>query len=162
MGESSVTLRVNGTVHQIPSAPLDRSLLAVLRYELRLTGTKYGCGEGQCGACTVLVNGSPVQSCQLPLAEALGREVTTIEGLACGGALSPVQRAFAELGAFQCGYCTPGMIVATTALLRAHPEPGRDEIVSALDRNLCRCCGYRRIVAAVERAAVIAREAGRP
>lgn len=159
MTSSSVTLRVNGTAKGVAPTPLERPLLAVLRNELRLNGTKYGCGEGQCGACTVLLDGSPVLSCQVPLADALGREVTTIEGLAGEGTLSPVQRAFAELGAFQCGYCTPGMIVAATALLRSHPEPSRDEIVSALDHNLCRCCGYRRIVAAVERAAAIARTA---
>jgi len=157
MVDSSGTVRVNGTIRKLAHVPLDRPLLAVLRNELHLTGTKYGCGEGQCGACTVLLDGSPVLSCQVPFSDALGRDVTTIEGLVREGTLSPVQRAFAELGAFQCGYCTPGMIVAATALLRSRPEPSRDEIVSALDRNLCRCCGYRRILEAVERAAALAR-----
>jgi len=155
--EAPARLRVNGAVRPVLSAPADRSLLAVLRSELDLTGTKYGCGEGQCGACTVLLDGSPVLSCQVPLADALGREVTTIEGLATDGHLTPVQRAFAELGAFQCGYCTPGMIVAATALLRSQPQPTRDEIATALDRHLCRCCGYGRILDAVERAAALAR-----
>ena len=151
-------LRVNGAIRPVRAAPADRSLLAVLRYELDLTGTKYGCGEGQCGACTVLVDGAPVLACQVPLADALGREVTTIEGLAADGALTPVQRAFAELGAFQCGYCTPGMVVAATALLRSQPRPSREEIATALDRHVCRCCGYRRILDAVERAAAVLRD----
>jgi aerobic carbon-monoxide dehydrogenase small subunit len=131
-------------------------LLAVLREELGLTGTKYGCGEGECGACTVLLDGAPVHACQIPVAEAAGKEVTTVEGLSEGGTLNPVQRAFLEVGAYQCGYCTPGMVVRATALLRANPSPSRDEIAAALEGNLCRCCGYLRILAAVERAATIA------
>ena len=153
MGGAEIRLRVNGSSHSLPVAPPDRSLLGVLRQELGLTGTKYGCGEGECGACTVLLDGEPALACQVSLGDAVGKAVTTIEGLAGPGELSPVQRAFAELRAFQCGYCTPGMVVAATALLRRTPAPTRAEIVAALEPNVCRCCGYGRIVAAIERAA---------
>jgi aerobic-type carbon monoxide dehydrogenase small subunit (CoxS/CutS family) len=135
----------------------DRPLLIVLRNELGLTGTKYGCGEGVCGSCTVLLDDRVVRSCQVRLHEVEGREATTVEGLARDGVLTPVQRAFVELGAFQCGYCTPGMVLAATGLLRANPMPSRAEIVSAMDGNLCRCGGYARILRAVERAAELAR-----
>jgi aerobic-type carbon monoxide dehydrogenase small subunit (CoxS/CutS family) len=157
MAPSELTLRVNGEARMVPRRP-DRPLLGVLRDELGLTGTKYGCGEGECGSCTVLVDGEPARACQLPLGEAAGKDVTTIEGLAVGGRLTPLQRAFLEEGAFQCGYCTPGMIVRATALLRSRPTPSRDEIVEALDGNLCRCCGYLRILRAVERAARLGQE----
>ena len=150
-------LRVNGHVRSIPGGS-ERSLLAVLRDELGLTGTKYGCGEGQCGSCTVLVDGAPVRSCQIPVGEIGEREVTTVEGLAIDGILNPVQAAFAELGAFQCGFCIPGMIVSATALLRNNPSPSEIEIRTALEGNLCRCCGYARILRAVERASERARE----
>lgn len=152
-------LRVNGRLESVPRVP-DRPLLLVLRTDLGLTGTKYGCGEGECGACTVLVDGVPAPSCQISVSEVAGKDVTTVEGLASGARLNPVQRAFAELGAYQCGYCTPGMVVRATALLRANPAPTREEIASALEGNLCRCCGYRRILDAVERAAALAREEG--
>jgi len=160
MPATTVRLHVNGEVTNVPSSP-DRPLLAVLRNELALTGTKYGCGEGECGSCTVLVDGVPVRSCQTSLGEVSGREVITVEGLASGGRLTPVQRAFAELTAFQCGYCTPGMVVRVTALLRTNRSPSRDEIAGALEGNICRCGGYLRILAAVERAAELAR-AGSP
>lgn len=159
MVEREVRLRVNGENRLVLTDP-DRPLLGVLREELRLTGTKYGCGEGECGACTILLDGAPTLSCQVAIGEAGGREITTIEGLAPPGGLSPVQRAFAEMGAFQCGYCTPGMVVATTALLRANPRPSRDEIVDALEGHLCRCCGYSRILAAVEHASALCRSPG--
>ena len=144
-------LRVNGIDHPI-SLDRDRSLLHVLREELGLTGTKYGCGEGECGACKVLVDGVAVRSCVTPVGEAVGRSITTIEGLAEGDRLHPVQQAFIDAGAFQCGYCTPGMIVAAVSLLSQNPRPSAEEIRAAMDGNLCRCGGYLRIVEAVLRA----------
>jgi len=145
-------LRVNGTDRPI-SLERDRSLLYVLREELGLTGTKYGCGEGECGACKVLIDGVAVRACTTPIGEVVGRSVVTIEGLAEGDRLHPVQEAFLEAAAFQCGYCTPGMIVAATALLARNPEPTRAEIRAAMDGNLCRCGGYLRILDAIDRAA---------
>ena len=145
-------LVVNGRPHDVPAEPA-RDLLAVLRDELELTGAKYGCGEGECGACTVLVGGAATNACTLALADVGDRAVTTIEGLAPSGQLHAVQRAFVEVGALQCGYCTPGMILAAVALLASNPSPSDDEIVRALDGNLCRCGGYPRIVQAVRRAA---------
>ena len=152
-----VTLRVNGTARQVDVAPAD-SLLTVLRDRLDLTGAKYGCGEGQCGACTVLVDGQAVKSCQ-PKASSLqalqGRAITTIEALEQNGRLHPVQQAFLDHEAMQCGYCTPGMIMAGVALLTATPHPTDDQIVAAMDknRNMCRCGTYPRIVAAIRDAA---------
>lgn len=143
---------VNGAAHPI-SLARERSLLFFLREELGLTGAKYGCGEGACGACTVLLDGQAVRACQVPVREAAGRQVTTIEGLAPPGGLHPVQQAFLDVGAMQCGYCTPGMILGAAALLEANPTPDRRAIVAALDGNVCRCCTYPRIVRAVERAA---------
>ncbi|MCI4368234.1 MAG: (2Fe-2S)-binding protein [Thermoplasmata archaeon] len=148
---------VNGEARSLPSEP-GRSLLYALREELGLTGTKYGCGEGECGACTILLDGQPALACQLKVKEVEHRKVTTVEGLSVGGLLNPVQRAFAELGAFQCGYCTPGMVVRATALLAESPRPSRSEICEALEGNLCRCCGYAAIVRAVERAGELAGE----
>ncbi len=153
----SVTrLTVNGTQHQIRSGA-DHNLLGVLREELGLTGTKYGCGAGDCGACTVLVAGKPVKACIVTVEEVAGRGVTTIEGLAKAGKLHPVQQAFAELGAMQCGYCTPGMVLTTAALLEANPKPEMGEVMEALDGNLCRCCTYPRILKAVRRAGELMR-----
>jgi len=148
-GEAS--LRVNGVSRSIALAP-DRNLLYVLREELGLTGTKYGCGEGECGACKVLLDGVAVRACQTPAGEAIGRSVTTIEGLAEGERLHPVQQAFLEAGAFQCGFCTPGMVVAAAALLGLNPRPSEEEILAAMDGNLCRCGGYLKILDAVRRA----------
>jgi len=145
-------LVVNGVAHDVSLEP-GKSLLYVLREELGLTGAKYGCAEGQCGACTVLVAGSPVRACVTDPEDVIGRSVTTVEGLAPDGELHPVQRAFAELGAMQCGYCTPGMILGTVALLATNPDPGEPEIKIALEGNICRCCTYPRIVRAVRRAA---------
>jgi aerobic-type carbon monoxide dehydrogenase small subunit (CoxS/CutS family) len=130
-----------------------RMLLWVLRGELGLTGAKYGCGEGLCGACTVLVEGEAVHACQTPVAAIAGKRVTTIEGLAAGERLDPLQEAFVEHGALQCGYCTPGMILAARALLAAHPRATRAQIVDGLEGHLCRCGAHQRILAAVEQVA---------
>lgn len=148
------TLRfvVNGEPRTVTTDP-DRPLLEVLREDLQLTGAKYGCGEGQCGACSVLVDGTRIFSCRVPVSVAEGKTVRTIEGLARGDSLHPVQQAFLDEGAFQCGFCTPGMIMAAVALLEAHPHPTEAEIVAGMDKNLCRCCSYPKILAAVRRAA---------
>jgi aerobic-type carbon monoxide dehydrogenase small subunit (CoxS/CutS family) len=138
----------------------DRMLLWVLRTDLGLTGTKYGCGEGLCGTCTVLVNGEAVRSCATAVSEVEGKQVTTIEGLAQGGELHPVQRAFMDHDALQCGYCTPGMILQSTALLERNPEPSPGEVTEALEENLCRCGAHRRIVRAVLAAAARMKEGG--
>lgn len=145
-------LQVNGARRPV-QADVDRTLLSVLRDDLGLTGAKYGCGEGECGACTVLLDGRRVRSCTTRVVAAAGKAVRTVEGLAAGDRLHPVQQAFLDAGALQCGYCTPGMVVAAVALLEGKPEPTRDEIVQALNGNICRCGTYTRIVAAVERAA---------
>jgi aerobic-type carbon monoxide dehydrogenase small subunit (CoxS/CutS family) len=147
-----IDLNINGVTRNVSTDP-DRPLLEVLREDLALTGTKYGCGEGQCRSCTVLLDGRPVQACLTPVSRAAGRAVTTIEGLASGGELHPVQRAFLDEAAMQCGYCTPGMILATVALLGRNPEPNDHQIIDALNGNICRCCGYPRIIAAVRKAA---------
>jgi aerobic-type carbon monoxide dehydrogenase small subunit (CoxS/CutS family) len=148
----TIRFRVNGTDRSVTTDP-QRRLLDVLREELQLTGTKYGCGEGQCGACLVLLDGEPARSCLLPVQAADGKSVTTIEGLARGADLHPVQEAFLEEGALQCGYCTSGMVLAAAALLRDAPDPTDAEIVAALNGHLCRCNGYLKIVKAVHRAA---------
>jgi aerobic-type carbon monoxide dehydrogenase small subunit (CoxS/CutS family) len=145
-------LRINGRTHDVEGEPGD-SLLSVLRYDLNLTGSKYGCGEGQCGACTVLLEGQAVRSCVTTLAAAAGKAITTVEGLATGERLHPVQEAFLEAEAFQCGYCTPGMVVATVSLLRANPNPTEQDIARALDGNVCRCGTFPRVVKAVRLAA---------
>lgn len=146
------TLRINGTSHTIEGEPGD-SLLSVLRGELGLTGSKYGCGEGYCGACSVLVDHQLARSCTMRLAAAAGKPIATIEGIAEGDRLHPVQEAFLEIEAFQCGYCTPGMVMATIALLRMHPVPSDQDIAKFMDRNVCRCGTYPRIVQAVKLAA---------
>jgi aerobic-type carbon monoxide dehydrogenase small subunit (CoxS/CutS family) len=130
-----------------------RMLLWVLRTELGLTGTKFGCGEGFCGSCTVLVDGRAERSCQLPVREAAGKEVVTIEGLAKNGTLHPVQAAFVEHDALQCGFCTPGMVLSACGLLHTNPNPSRDQILAHLENNLCRCGAHLRIVRAVQAAA---------
>ena len=151
---AAIRLSVNGKPHTVDSDP-ERPLLEVLRESLGLTGTKYGCGEGECGACTVLLDGVPVFSCLTPVGSAEGRQIVTIEGLAAGESLHPVQQAFVDEGAVQCGYCTPGMVLRTVALLRKHPQPTDAQIVDGLNGNLCRCSGYARIAAAVRRAAAV-------
>lgn len=152
----TVTLTVNGVARTVTTDP-QRPLLDVLREDLHLTGTKYGCGEGRCGACTVLVDGKPVRSCVVPVSLADKKSITTIEGLAKGDSLHPVQEAFLEEGAMQCGYCTPGMILSAVALLQDKPNPTDEEISAGMNGNICRCNGYVKIMNAVRRAAGKAR-----
>ncbi|HEY6126783.1 MAG TPA: (2Fe-2S)-binding protein [Candidatus Acidoferrum sp.] len=147
-----IQAQVNGKNRAFESEP-ETSLLFALREELGLTGTKYGCGEGQCGACTVLLNGTPRRSCQLSVADAAGKSIVTIEGFERNGQLHPVQQAFLDQGAFQCAYCTSGMIVSTVAFLQKNSAPSEQEIVQALQGNICRCGTHPRIVAAVQQAA---------
>lgn len=149
---SNITqLHVNGSKKAV-DAEAARSLLSVLRDDLELTGSKYGCGEGQCGACTVLLDGAPARSCQVTIGAVADRKITTIEGLAQGGKLHPLQQAFLDLGAMQCAYCTAGMIVSGVGLLNRNPNPSRAEIVRFMEGNICRCGTYPRIIAAIERA----------
>ena len=152
MAKQAHQLTVNGREHDVYAEP-NRSLLEVVRDELRLTGAKEGCGTGDCGACTVLVDGRTVTSCLVLAPDAQGREITTIEGLANAEQLHPMQQAFIETGGVQCGFCIPGMILSATALLEANPHPTRDEIRVGIAGNLCRCTGYRKIVDAIESAA---------
>jgi aerobic-type carbon monoxide dehydrogenase small subunit (CoxS/CutS family) len=149
---ATFSFRVNGRAYEVEGEPGD-SLLSVLRYELDLTGSKFGCGEGHCGACTVFVDNQAARSCVTTLNAARGKSITTIEGLAAGERLHPVQEAFLEVEAFQCGYCTPGMVMATVSLLRANPDPSEADIAKVLDRNVCRCGTYPRIVQAIRLAA---------
>jgi aerobic-type carbon monoxide dehydrogenase small subunit (CoxS/CutS family) len=144
-------LRVNGKPCSVTTDP-DRPLLEVLREDLGLTGTKYGCGEGQCRACTVLMDGEPTLSCRVKVSAADNKEIRTIEGLEKDGKLHPVQEAFFEEEAFQCGYCTPGMVLETVALLEKDPKATKDRIIGALERHLCRCCNYPRIASAIGKA----------
>lgn len=145
-------LLVNGAKRPIDADP-DRSLLSVLRDDLDLTGCKYGCGEGKCGACTVLLNGKPVRSCKTRIETIKDKNVKTIESLGQGEKLHPVQRAFLEAGSMQCGYCTPGMIMSAVALLEETADPSHDDIVKAMNGNVCRCGTYTRIIAAIQSAA---------
>jgi carbon-monoxide dehydrogenase small subunit len=149
-------LRLSVTVNGEAAETLvdaSKTLLEVLREDLRLTGTKHGCELGECGACAVLLDGDPVLSCLVLAAECEGRHVTTVEGLATNSDLDPLQELFADLGAAQCGYCTPGILVTARALLDRHPSPSRALVLEALSGNLCRCTGYQQIVEAVEAAA---------
>ena len=146
------TLRINGTTHEV-EAEADDTLLSVLRDDLDLTGSRYGCGEGQCGSCTVLVDNRAMRSCVARVSALTSAQVVTIEGLATNGTLHPVQEAFLEVEAFQCGYCTSGMVMATVALLRTNPSPSDADIARAMDRNVCRCGTYPRILKAVKLAA---------
>jgi carbon-monoxide dehydrogenase small subunit len=150
--DATITMTVNGEKRTVTTDP-KRPLLDVLREDLHLTGTKSGCGEGHCGTCAVLVDGRLVQSCDVAVSQIAGRAVTTIEALADGETLHPVQEAFLAEGAMQCGYCTPGMIMAAVALLRKDPNPTDRQILAAMDGHVCRCCGYPNILAAVRRAA---------
>lgn len=145
-------LTVNGTRRSLNVDPA-RTLLSVLRDDLDLTGPKYGCGEGQCGACTVLLGGRAIRSCTTPVSRAVNAPITTIEGLERDGRLHPVQQAFLDENALQCGYCTPGMILSGVALLSATPSPGAPEIAHALEGNVCRCGTHPRVIAAIQRAA---------
>ena len=145
-----VGLTVNGTPYEVYVSP-QRTLSEVLRDELNLTGVKQGCGEGECGACTVLIDGLPVSSCLVLAVEAAGKEVTTVEGVADARQLHPLQQSFVEHGAIQCGFCTPGMILSAKALLDENPHPTEHEIRTAISGNICRCTGYQKIVDAVSR-----------
>jgi aerobic-type carbon monoxide dehydrogenase small subunit (CoxS/CutS family) len=149
---ATIRFTVNGKARSVDTEP-ERLLVEVLREDLGLTGTKYGCGEGQCGACTVLLDDKAVLSCLTPVRAAQGRKIVTIEGLAGDVRLHPVQQAFLDEGAIQCGYCMPGMILRTVALLESSSRPTEAQIVEGLNGNLCRCSGYHRILAAVRRAA---------
>ncbi len=150
--DATITFTVNGKSRTVTTDP-QRSLLDVLREDLQLTGTKYGCGEGQCRACTVLMNGKSIASCTTSIADADKQSIQTIEGLANGDKLHPVQQAFMDEGAFQCGYCTAGMIMGTVALLKEIPRPSDADIVSKMSRHICRCCSYPKYMAAIHRAA---------
>jgi len=147
-----IAIEVNGK-HYAVRYPRETPLLYVLRDDLGLTGTKYGCGEGQCGSCTVLLAGQPRRSCQIPVSAAVGKPVTTIEGLDKDGRLHPVQQAFIDAEAFQCAYCTPGMIMSSVGLLQSNPHPSAEEITQFLQGNICRCGTQPRIVEAVQQAA---------
>jgi aerobic-type carbon monoxide dehydrogenase small subunit (CoxS/CutS family) len=149
---ASFRFAVNGKPRSIDTDP-ERPLLEVLREDLGLNGTKYGCGEGQCRACTVILDDKAIVSCITPVRAAQGRKIVTIEGLAENAKLHPVQQAFIDEGAMQCGYCVPGMILRTVALLETHTKPTESQIVEGLNGNVCRCTGYHRILAAVHRAA---------
>ncbi len=150
MARKNVVLNVNGELRQV-LVELDEPLLWILRDDLGLTGTKFGCGTGVCGACSVLIDGTARRSCRTPVAyAAAGRKIVTIEGLGTSGNLSPLQQAFVDHTAFGCGYCTPGMIITATALLAENPHPTREEIIEAMDHNLCRCGSYTNVVEAIE------------
>ena len=153
-------LHVNGTKHKI-DADADRSLLSVLRDDLDLTGSKYGCGEGQCGACTVLIDGQATRSCITKLGAAAGKKIATIESLEKNGRLHPLQEAFIEADAFQCAYCTSGMLMSGVALLSKNPNPNEQEIVRFMEGNICRCGTYPRIVTAIRKAALSMKGGGR-
>jgi aerobic-type carbon monoxide dehydrogenase small subunit (CoxS/CutS family) len=155
-----IELEVNGKRYPVHYRA-DTSLLYVLRDELGLTGTKYGCGEGQCGACTVLIGGAPRRSCQIPVSAVGAKPITTIEGLEKDGRLHPVQQAFLDAGAFQCAYCTSGMIMSSVGLLRTNPKPNQQEIVQFLQGNLCRCGTHPRVIEAVVKAAQLIQEQGK-
>ena len=147
-----IELEINGKRVSVQYPP-DTPLLYVLRDELGMTGTKYGCGEGMCGACTVLIAGTARRSCQIPVSAAVSRPITTIEGLEKNGVLHPVQQAFLDAGAFQCAYCTSGMIMSSVSLLQANPRPTTEQIVQSLQGNICRCGTHPRIIEAVQKAA---------
>jgi carbon-monoxide dehydrogenase small subunit len=159
MAKEIATFLVNGHEHEVIIEP-HLLLIDVLRDKLGLTGTKYACGAGDCGACTVLIDGKPSYSCLTLAVTAKGKSILTIEGVADGNQLHPLQQSFVDLGAVQCGFCTPGMILSAKAFLEENPEPTRDEIKTALAGNLCRCTGYVKIVDAVEAAAATMREGG--
>ena len=154
-----IELEVNGKRYSVQSDP-ETPLLSVLRDELSLTGTKYGCGEGQCGACTVLMDGAPRRSCQISVSAAAAKSITTIEGLEKAGHLHPVQQAFLDAGAFQCAYCTSGMILSSVGLLSTNRNPTSAEIIQSLQGNICRCGTYPRIIEAVHLAAKSMQERG--
>jgi aerobic carbon-monoxide dehydrogenase small subunit len=152
-----ISLKINGQEHEV-AVPASRTLLELLREDLMLTGTKEGCDDGTCGSCTVLLDGKPIRSCLLLAVEAKGKEVTTIEGLAEGEKLHPIQQAFVDKGAIQCGYCSPGMILTAKALLDSNPAPTEQEIKFSISGNFCRCTGYNKIITAIKAASQAAEE----
>jgi aerobic-type carbon monoxide dehydrogenase small subunit (CoxS/CutS family) len=154
---ATIKLNVNGREAEV-TGDADRSLLEILREDLALTGTKYGCGDGDCGACSVLVDGKRIFSCKTPVSRMAGKSVTTIEGLSNGDTLHPVQQAFLDERGFQCGYCTPGMILTTVALLDRTPNPSDEQVCDGMNGNICRCCGYDNIKNAVKRAAELVKK----
>jgi len=158
--DATITLIVNGRKRTVVTDP-ERPLLDVLREDLGVTGPKYGCGEGRCGACTVLMDGQRALSCITPVGDADRKKITTIEGLADGDRLHPVQQAFLDEGAIQCGYCTPGMILSAVALLEENPRPTDEQIAEWMNGNICRCNGYAKILGAVRRAASQTKEVKR-
>ena len=153
-------LHVNGTKHRVEADPT-RSLLGVLRDDLDLTGSKYGCGEGRCGACTVTIDGKATRSCTTAVGTCADKHIDTIEGLEQNGKLHPLQEAFLEVGAMQCGYCTPGMLMAGIALLKKNTDPSLQDIVRAMEGNICRCGTYARIILAIRKAAQVLKGGGR-
>ena len=157
---ATIRLAINGKPYNVETDP-QTSLLTVLREHLDLTGTKYGCGEGQCGACTVLIDGKAQRSCMTRVGVVAQKQITTIEGLAAGDRLHPVQQAFLDAGAMQCAYCTSGMIMSSAGLLQKNPKPSRDEIITAMNGNICRCGTYQRIINAIEIASGQAKEVAR-
>jgi aerobic-type carbon monoxide dehydrogenase small subunit (CoxS/CutS family) len=156
--DREILIFVNDQEHKVVTDP-QRILLEVLREDLKLTGTNFGCKEGLCGACTVLIDGEPNHSCMVKIGNVENKWITTIEGLAQGDKLHPVQQAFIDEGAFQCGYCTPGMILNSVALLQKHPKPTDAQIIDWMDGNICRCNGYPKIIKAIKRAAAKTEEA---
>ena len=152
-----IELDINGVKHKIDAEP-ETSLLEVIREDLGMTGTKFGCGESQCGACTVLVDNEPTRSCVMPISDVVGQKIVTIEGLEKDGKLQPIQQAFIDEGAMQCGYCVAGMIMNAHGLLTANPNPTDAQIVARMNGNLCRCGGYPRMMAAIKRAAAAMKE----
>lgn len=154
--EETIRFKLNGKETELVTDP-NQILLWVLRDHFGLTGTKYGCGIGFCGACTVLIDGEPARSCMMPVSDVAGRSVVTIEGLEKDGRIHPVQQAFIDHDALQCGFCTPGMILTAVGMLEKNPSPAREEIVSGLEENLCRCGAHKRIIEAVEDAAEVIR-----
>jgi aerobic carbon-monoxide dehydrogenase small subunit len=152
-----ISLKINGREYEV-AVPASRTLLELLREDLKLTGTKEGCDDGTCGSCTVLLDGKPIRSCLFLAVEAKGKEVTTIEGLAEGEELHPIQQAFVDKGAIQCGYCSPGMILTAKALLDSNPVPTEQEIKFAISGNFCRCTGYNKIITAIKAASQTAGE----
>lgn len=156
MMEETIRFKLNGNETELVTDP-NQILLWVLRDHFGLTGTKYGCGIGFCGACTVLIDGEPARSCMMPVSDVAGRSVVTIEGLEKDGKIHPVQQAFIDHDALQCGFCTPGMILTAVGMLEKNPSPAREEIVAGLEENLCRCGAHKRIIEAVEDAAEVIR-----
>jgi aerobic-type carbon monoxide dehydrogenase small subunit (CoxS/CutS family) len=150
--EETIRFKLNGKKTELTTDP-NQTLLWVLRNQMGLTGTKFGCGIGFCGACTVLINNEPVRSCMMPVSGAAGKSIVTIEGLAKEGKLHPLQKAFIEHDALQCGYCTPGMILTAAGLLKKNPSPTRQQIIDGMEDNLCRCGAHNRIIEAVQTAA---------